>query len=220
MVLLPSHAHGARASDRSGCHGRRVLPARRGRARAGPCRAASGRAAAGRRRGAGAGGGVVRGADPQPRLRVAAAGAPGRYHPPGAGPGHQPAPGRRQGRAVFPARFRRGPRHRRGDLRGRHARQPALACARAGLRRPALPDPGDGPADRGAEGAVPRRARRLRHGGRGQLRAARHSGRERHRVRRRHVRHAAPSPAGLADARRAEDADRRRGLRHRRPVRA
>ena len=56
---------------------------------------------------------------PGPRLRAAAAG-PARRHPaPRARAHHRPARGRREGRAVLPARVRRRPRHRRRALRRR-----------------------------------------------------------------------------------------------------
>src|SRR5262245_7241666 len=102
---------------------------------------------------------VVRADDSRTGLRASAPRAARRRAPPHSGPDHQSAPGRRQGRAVSAPRLRRRPRHRRGDLRRQPPCEHAQPRPRAGLRRPALPHPGDGARGRRAEGAVLRRIR-------------------------------------------------------------
>ena len=85
--------------------------------------------------------GCLGGEHPGPRPPPAAL-LHARGHPPrGAGARHRPAPGRRQGGPALPPRLRRRPRHRRRPLHRRRPRQPALARARPGLRRPALHHP-------------------------------------------------------------------------------
>ena len=149
-------------------------------------------------------------AHPRQGLRAAAPGPAGRRPPPDPGPRHQSAPGRRQGRAVPDPRLRRRPRHRPGALRRRPPGQHAQPRARAGLRRPALPDPGDGQDGRRAQGSLLRRVRRLRHR-RGRelrhpgLRRGEHAGGGR-----RQLQHPAlPGPA-LAEPRGAQDLRRDR----------
>ena len=68
---------------------------------------------------------------------------------------------RRQGEPVLPARLQPGPRHRFRDLRGRHARQPAVERARARLLRSELADPRARRPDPLPQGPVLRRGRRL-----------------------------------------------------------
>ena len=190
---------------------------------AGPGAAASHRradAAAGHGDGAGARFRVVRDAGARPRLRAASPGPPGRRRAPHPRIRHQPASGRRQGRAILPARLRRRPRHRRRALRRWAPRQPPEPRARPGIRRPSLPDPRDGPAARGVQGALLRGVRRLRHRGRGEFRAPRRGRRERRGGGRWDVQHAAVPHTLLADARRPQDPRRARVLPQRRRVRA
>lgn len=101
------------------------------------------------------GGGIVQ-CDPVPRpaapsARLVAGAAPCRPRA-----RDRAARGGRQGRADLPPRLRRRPWHRRRDQRRRDPGEPGVARPRAGLRRPALPHPGDRRAPRCAEGAVRR----------------------------------------------------------------
>ena len=74
--------------------------------------------------------------------------------------------------------LRRRPRNRPGHLRRQRPGEHAQPRPRTGLRRPALPHPGDGARRRRPEGALLRRVRRLRHRRRGQLHHAATSSRK------------------------------------------
>ena len=79
-----------------------------------------------------------------------------------AGPRRGHARRRRQGQSILSARLQSRSRHRSGDLRRRHAGQPADPRAWPGLRRSQLADAGNRQQPRHSQGAVLCRRRRLR----------------------------------------------------------